>query len=473
MSGIEQMGRTITGNFDATTLGKNLVGIGMRGVVNAGVGQAVYGREAGSFGRAWVSSLAGDLAAVGANAVGKLSAGPYSPSNILGHAAVGAAAARMRGQDPWAGAIGAGMASIINPTLDRAIGGPDGMGWGADPASAQYNQQLTLQLSSTLAAGAVLAATRQEYLTAMQAAHNETINNYLDHHRPGMLRLSEKERYENAVRDCANGNATACRTRDVWAARSNVRGAALAEACSPRGSWMACQHRIQEARGMGNRVGRRDGWVYAHSPDAGPISQLNNTASIGAPSRPNNFHDELAMSTAEGLTLIAPNYLPASIGAMGLTKSTAIWSGIGGGIAGTMDALGQYHLNGTVRWEQSLFTAATAAATTPWAMTSGMTGNILLGAASGAANTAFKNIYFGDSNSVIWGGVFGGASSALGYKLGMEIKSYFPVYPNKNIAALLQKPDKTGFYIGNIGSNIIQNLPNTIVNTDVQNKILP
>ena len=170
---------TLTGNFDAATLGKNLPGVGMRGVVNAGVGQAIYGREAGSFGRAWVSSLAGDLAAVGANAVGKLSAGPYSPSNILGHAAVGAAAARMRGQDPWAGAIGAGMASIINPTLDRAIGGPDGMGWGADPASAQYNQQLTLQLSSTLAAGAVLAAARQEYLTAMQAAHNETVNNYL------------------------------------------------------------------------------------------------------------------------------------------------------------------------------------------------------------------------------------------------------------------------------------------------------
>ena len=46
------MGRTITGNFDATTLGKNLPGVGMRGVVNAGVGQAIYGREAGSFGRA-------------------------------------------------------------------------------------------------------------------------------------------------------------------------------------------------------------------------------------------------------------------------------------------------------------------------------------------------------------------------------------------------------------------------------------
>lgn len=85
----------------------------------------------------------------------------------------------MRGQNPWAGATGAGMASIINPTLDRVIGGTDGMDWGTDPVSAQYNQQLTLQLSSTLTTGTVLAAARQEYLTAMQAAHNETVNNYL------------------------------------------------------------------------------------------------------------------------------------------------------------------------------------------------------------------------------------------------------------------------------------------------------
>ena len=55
---------TLTGNFDAATPGKNLPGVGMRGVVNAGVGQAIYGRETGSFGRAWVFSLAGDLAAV-------------------------------------------------------------------------------------------------------------------------------------------------------------------------------------------------------------------------------------------------------------------------------------------------------------------------------------------------------------------------------------------------------------------------
>ena len=54
----------LTGNFDAATLGKNLPGVGMRGVVNAGVGQAIYGREAGSFSRTWVFSLAGDLAAV-------------------------------------------------------------------------------------------------------------------------------------------------------------------------------------------------------------------------------------------------------------------------------------------------------------------------------------------------------------------------------------------------------------------------
>ena len=50
---------------------------------------------------------------------------------------------------------------------------------GSDLASAQYNQQLTLPLSSTLAAGTILAAAHQEYFSAMQAAHNKTVNNHL------------------------------------------------------------------------------------------------------------------------------------------------------------------------------------------------------------------------------------------------------------------------------------------------------
>ena len=306
LAGIEQMGSNLTGNFNAETLGKNLLGIGARGIVNAGVGQAVYGDEAGRFGDAFLSSVVADLAAVGANALGK-QAPVHSPQNVLGHAAVGAAAAHLRGQDPLSGAIGGASAAILNPWLDQAIGGEDGAGWGADPATASRAQGMTLQLASMVTGAGIAAAADKDPLVAMGAAHNETVNNYLDHHRPGMLRLSEKERYENAVRDCANGDTAACQTRDVWAAKSSGRDAALAEACSPRGSWMACQSRIQEARNMGNRIGRREGWVYAYSPDSGPTNQLNNTATIGAPSRPENFHDELARNTLDAAIMEGGN----------------------------------------------------------------------------------------------------------------------------------------------------------------------
>ena len=107
-----------------------------------------------------------------------------------------------------------------------------------------------------------------------------------------------------------------------------------------------CNTLAREAIEMGNVVyGRQGSLVYANSPESGPIRYLN-TATIGAPSRPDNFHDEQARSTAEGLALATPASLPGSIGAMNLTKSTTIWSGIGGGIAGTMDAAGQYRQNG-------------------------------------------------------------------------------------------------------------------------------
>ena len=120
LAGIDQLGSHLTGNFNAETLGRNLVGIGARGLVNAGVGQVVYGSEAGRFSDAFVASVTGDLAAMGANAVGQY-APKYSPQNVLGHAAVGAAAARLRGQDALAGAIGGASAAIVNPLLDQAI----------------------------------------------------------------------------------------------------------------------------------------------------------------------------------------------------------------------------------------------------------------------------------------------------------------------------------------------------------------
>ncbi|MFA7293735.1 MAG: DUF637 domain-containing protein, partial [Rhodocyclaceae bacterium] len=175
LANVQTTGANIVGNFNADTFAQNLGGIAARGVVNAGVNTAMYG---GSFGDAFKSSVVGDLAAVGANAVGQ-GTNALSVGNILGHAAVGCAAAAANGKDCAAGAIGGAGAAIVNPLLDQAIGGSDGAGWGSTPETAQQMQTATLQLGSMAVSAATAAALGKDGMTAALVAQNETVNNFL------------------------------------------------------------------------------------------------------------------------------------------------------------------------------------------------------------------------------------------------------------------------------------------------------
>jgi hypothetical protein len=175
LANVQTTGSNIVGGFNADTFGQNLGGIAARGVVNAGVSTAING---GSFGDAFKSSVVGDLAAVGANAVGQ-GTNALSPGNIVGHAAIGCAAAAATGKDCASGAIGGAGAAIVNPLLDQAIGGVDGSGWGSNPETAQQVQTATLQLGSMGVSAAAAAALGKDGMTAALAAQNETVNNFL------------------------------------------------------------------------------------------------------------------------------------------------------------------------------------------------------------------------------------------------------------------------------------------------------
>ena len=198
LANVQTTGANIVGNFNAGTFGQNLLGIGARGVVNAGVSTAIYG---GSFGDAFKSSVVGDMAAVGANAVG-ISTDVHSLENIGGHALIGAAAAKLQGKDAVAGAMGGATAAIVNPFLDLAIGGADGSGWGADPETAQQWRFGTLQLASMATAAGIASATGKEGMTAALAAQNETVNNWLT--------PKEQELKWRAGKACDAGNARGC-----------------------------------------------------------------------------------------------------------------------------------------------------------------------------------------------------------------------------------------------------------------------
>lgn len=222
---------------------------------------------------------------------------------------------------------------------------------------------------------------------------------------------------------------------------------------------------------MGNIVvGSNGSFVYANSPDR---TFVLNVSTIGpvqtSQAYSDSFQGQQAHNLTDSLGITAPLLISPALSSIGLT--TLGWAGAGGAIAGVSDAAGQYIQNGTVRWEQSLFATISSGVTTPLGMRYGAFGNALLGTATGAANTEFKNSYFGDSNSIIWGGVVGGVSGAGGYKAGITISSRYPVF-QPNIPALIQKPNMTGFYIGNIGGGVLQGIP-SLIDTDISNKRVP
>jgi len=81
---------------------------------------------------------------------------------------------------------------------------------------------------------------------------NAAANNYLNHVRPSMLRLSEKEQYETAVAECSTGDSGACKRRDDLISLSRKRDQELAAACGRGPSREGCNAEIAKARSMGN-----------------------------------------------------------------------------------------------------------------------------------------------------------------------------------------------------------------------------
>ena len=151
----------------ATSLADKFVGYTVRAGISAGVGQAVYGKDAGAFGTAFRNSLVASASADAANWVGGNSE-PGSLQNVLGHAFIGCVAAVATSKDCGSGAVGAGTAAALNPLLDNFTSNDDALLRKAELAGL-----------STLATGLIASAAGQDLNTAVTAGQNETLNNYL------------------------------------------------------------------------------------------------------------------------------------------------------------------------------------------------------------------------------------------------------------------------------------------------------
>ncbi|WP_323004096.1 DUF637 domain-containing protein [Denitromonas sp.] len=160
LAGTQQSVADGASGIDAT----RFMGLAGRAVVNAGVSSAIYGT---SFGDALKNNLVNDVAAIGANTVGR-NTDALTPGNVIYHAMVGAAAAGLRGEDPAAAALGAATAALINPLAD-------------DFTSATDETTRTAQHAAiaTLMAGLVARAAGKDEGAAIGAAQNETFNNFL------------------------------------------------------------------------------------------------------------------------------------------------------------------------------------------------------------------------------------------------------------------------------------------------------
>ncbi|WP_370678465.1 hemagglutinin repeat-containing protein [Comamonas sp. GB3 AK4-5] len=193
------------------------------------------------------------------------------------------------------GAAGAALGTVTAPAVADALSQAGITGTLADVLTA----------TASTAAGAVAGGT-----SGAAAAGNEVVNNYLNHNRPSMLRLSEKERYENAYEACSKGDPAGCKEKESLAQLSLTRDRDLAQACG-NGNSDYCHQKAKEAILMGNIViGATGSFVYANSLEYGPIRYLN-TETIGEVASLNSFHEKLAKSTSEAILLEMGNQVVA------------------------------------------------------------------------------------------------------------------------------------------------------------------
>lgn len=214
-----------TFNFD--NFGANLGGMAARGVVNAGVNRLVYGEQAGSFGNAFRNSFVGDLAAMGASAIGQAWGGGRDPvMQTVAHAALGATAAKLTGRDAVAGAIGGSVESVVGNLVTLEI----------DPKTGEYSTstQAGYTGGTMLLAGVVANALGRDGVTAAGAAQNAAENNRLATQREkDLFRQLAKEdplkaaRYQDAactIVKCSARFPEGSQDRRYWE-QAELRGA--------------------------------------------------------------------------------------------------------------------------------------------------------------------------------------------------------------------------------------------------------
>jgi Possible hemagglutinin (DUF637)/Pre-toxin domain with VENN motif len=247
----------------------------------------------------------------------------------LAHAVVGCAAGAAKSGDCSSGALGA-VVGEISAELYGDNGGK--------PLTAQ--QKTDTVNFARMMAGVAVAITGGDAAAINLAAStggNAAENNWLNHNRPSLLALSEKERYDQAAKDCGNGNNAQCGVVTDLRNLSAERDRQLNQACGGAAS-STCNAAAREAILAGNHVFTGpDGHTYAVS---GTVPVLS------APDDPRSgtFQSQQAANLKEGLVIAGAPVLMAVPGTIGAVTSLTVAAGgsyqVGQGIGAIGD--GQY-----------------------------------------------------------------------------------------------------------------------------------
>jgi adhesin HecA-like repeat protein len=233
----------VSGRSDLVAqIGKNVI----NNTASAVIDTAINGGDLGDkLAQAITTSVIDAAGASAANSVGDLE----GFGNRMGHLVVGCALGAAKGGDCGSGAIG-GLAGEL---------AAEWYGGNREPVSATQASK-TVDVARLFGALAVTLVGGDAQVGAT-AAGNAAQNNWLNHVRPSLLALSEKERYDAASAGCAKGDSQACTEQRNLAKLSAQRDQNLASACA---GGEGCMKAASEARAAGNQVVvGADGKVYA------------------------------------------------------------------------------------------------------------------------------------------------------------------------------------------------------------------
>ncbi|WP_247313785.1 hypothetical protein [Ralstonia pseudosolanacearum] len=208
----------------------------------------------------------------------------------------------------------------------------------------------------------------------------------------------------------------------------------------------------------------RRNWFYMQNGLFQPTAQQLATGNAkDAAERQQVQNQTVNAAAAAGLIATAPGLAGAAATTMRFcslnTNACLVAGGTGGVISGAADAAGQQYLNGTIRPGEVAFAAFNGAVTAPLGMSTGVLGNIFLGGAGNVANSAFQNLYYGDTNSLgasaLLGQIFGGLGARAGGAVQAASGAFFPMY-SPSMPALLQIPSATAALIGGGAGAVVQ-----------------